>query len=871
MSISIASVKNKLSPKELRRFAVGLLLILFAVWTAISVISHNYTDYHPYYDGIIYPPPRPINNLGGPAGAMASKVLIDSFGYLSVFAPVLLLIWGILRLAKASRKDALLATGEVIAGHGIVAALLALPGGSLSQKIAGNYGLALAHSMKSTFGSIGAYFIGILLFLFFIAIVIRPDAKDRIIAAIRKTIERRRRAAVHKAEETIPKEKGALDHEESIQPTTVNTGITGSIISREKRTPTKPDTKKAEPTPELSEPSEPINDGRATRMEYIPPPIRRTDQETIKPTQPPPPPPERTIDPKKLLTEKQPADSERLPQKEPAPSSTKGEEQAPNAEPKIGHEPPLPEPIPLEEQKKPTSASQKEIKDSGPKKPEEKPKPKVPYKYTPPSLDILTHSAPESSSSSDINLHQQAQRLIETLKSFNVEGEIKEICPGPVITRYELEPAVGVKVSRIANLADDIALALKAQDIRIVAPIPGKGAVGIEVPNEEIQTVRIRSVLGSETFRKSKYPLPLSLGKRVDGSPAIVDLEKMPHLLIAGATGSGKSVCINSIITSLVYAKSPEELRLILIDPKRLELSVYDGIPHLTAPIVVEPKHASLALQWAVDEMDARYQQLSTVGVRSIADYNDHVERFAEEKDGAKTDIAEQLKKLPYVVVVIDELADLMVLVSSEIEEPIARLAQMARAVGIHLVIATQRPSVDVITGLIKANFPSRIAFKVRSKVDSRTILDMGGAERLLGQGDMLYLPSGYAEPIRIHGSLITTEETEHIVSYLRTFPNPFPDDMLDFEEQEEAIAAAGEQDELFWEAAKVVVMYQQGSTSFLQRKLRVGYTRAGCIIDQLADAKIVGPHQGSKAREVLVDNLETLEELKEQLEASLR
>jgi len=854
--------KNSKTPQNkpewsFRGVIASVMLAAFAVWLFLSIIGAPSASSELSRVG--------FNRFGGPAGALAASILVSSFGYLSVCIPLIIILLAIARLFEIRLRKTLVLSGEIISGHAILAGLLGLPGSGLSMNIVGGYGLALSSSMKSVFGGFGAYLFAITLFLGFIAAVARLDIRSSFVAAkdgvaslqnwLSARRERREARRDASREEVFAKYSNRV--RESHQPG----GITGSLIpgdlSKVKLSPEakteKIDVVERERPQEKTEPLK--------YMEYIPPPIRRTiavkDKavERVKPEAPPPAPIGHleTIDPAAL---RKTEEKRHIP---PIAAPFLNDALEEESLPVIGREPPLPEPVISDEPLKMTS-----VYDSKPVEPRrETPAPTPnfepkafsgPYKYTPPPLNILTDPEPDNDSVSDTALHRQSQRLLETLRSFNVDGEIREICPGPVITRFELEPAVGVKVSRIANLADDIALALKAQDIRIVAPIPGKGAVGIEVPNENIQTVRIKSEISSEDFNSKKHSLPLALGKRVDGTPAVADLTKMPHLLIAGSTGSGKSVCINSIITSLVYSKSPKEVRLVLIDPKRLELSVYKGIPHLAAPIVVEPKHASIALNWATMEMDSRYKLLSQVGVRSIADYNDYIDAHKERAD---------LEKLPYIVVVVDELADLMVMVASEIEEPIARLAQMARAVGIHLIIATQRPSVDVITGLIKANFPSRIAFKVRSKIDSRTILDMGGAERLLGRGDMLYLPSGYADAIRIHGCLITTEETERIVRYLSTFPNPYPT-MIDLDEQEAINASQVDQDELFWEAAKIVVMYQQGSTSFLQRKLRIGYTRAGCIIDQLENAGIVGSFQGSKAREVLVKDLDTIDEMRQ-------
>ena len=467
-----------------------------------------------------------------------------------------------------------------------------------------------------------------------------------------------------------------------------------------------------------------------------------------------------------------------------------------------------------------------------------------------PTIDILTPALVRSQKFSEEELQNTAKNLFEALKTFRVDGTVTAITPGPIITRYEVEPAPGVKISRIAQLADDLALALKVRDV-MITPVPGKGTIGIEVPNAETEAVYVRSVLESPAFANTKASLPMALGKGIAGEPIVADLAKMPHLLIAGATGSGKSVCINTILTSLIFKKTPMELRLLMIDPKRLELSIYDGIPFLIGPVVVENKEASAALNWVLIEMERRYRVLADARVRSLAEYNSSVQRKPE--TGAP---------LPFIVVVVDELADLMMTVANEIEEPIARLAQMSRAVGIHLILATQRPSVDVVTGIIKANFPSRIAFKVRSKIDSRTILDMNGADRLLGMGDMLYLPSGFSEPIRIHGSFISTEETEKLVNFLKNFQNP-QKTTLSFKEEVAQRASSQERDELFWEAAKIIVMSQKGSASHLQRKLRIGYTRAASLIDQLESAGIVGPFEGSKAREVSVKTLEELDKMK--------
>lgn len=466
--------------------------------------------------------------------------------------------------------------------------------------------------------------------------------------------------------------------------------------------------------------------------------------------------------------------------------------------------------------------------------------------YHPPGLDLLDESPvkrrkPEGQTNG-------AELLAKALGTFDVgiDGPI-ETFPGPVITRYEFRPAPGVKVNQVVGLADDLALALSASRVRIVAPVPGKAAVGVEVPNRDPAMVPLTQIIGSDEFASSEAILPLALGETIDGQPFVADLAAMPHLLIAGATGSGKSVCINVIITSLLFRHHPNDVRLLFVDPKRLELSVYAGIPHMERPVVTHPRGAERLLADAAREMDERYKTLAGLGVRNIADYN----RKAPEN-----------QKLPYIVIVVDELADLMMSQSAaRIELLITRLAQMARAVGIHLILATQRPSVDVITGLIKANFSCRIAFQVASKIDSRTILDVNGADKLLGRGDMLYLSPGVAEPVRVHGAYISNAETSAIVDFLKS-QNVAPEALSSFSGTVESDAAGesehdesdpdGSNDKLFQEAAEVVIRHKQGSVSLLQRRLGIGYQRAARLIDKLEESGIVGAYDGSKAREVL-------------------
>ena len=470
--------------------------------------------------------------------------------------------------------------------------------------------------------------------------------------------------------------------------------------------------------------------------------------------------------------------------------------------------------------------------------------------YSLPPLGYL-NEAPPHSEQAEAELLGLATRLAEKCKEFNVTGQIKHICPGPVVTTYEFKPDPGVKYSRVVSLVDDLCLALKAESIRIDR-MPGKPHVGIEVPNPRRETIFLREVIESRPFRESGSKLTIALGKTIDGLNYVADLAKMPHLLIAGTTGAGKSVGVNSLIVSILYRARPDEVKFILIDPKRLELGLYEDIPHLATPIIVDPKLASRSLKWAVAEMERRYRDLAGWGVRNIDGYNTEIMRrnLVKEYD----DKGEPWKPLPYIVIIIDELADLMMTSGREVEESITRLAQMARAVGIHLVLATQRPSVDVITGLIKANFPSRISFRVSSKVDSRTIIDTNGAEQLLGRGDMLFLPPGTSRLIRVHGAYIDEQEITKIVAHIKAQGPPSYDESIT-QSDEEALGletTGGEHDELFEEALRICVEMKRASTSVLQRRLRIGYGRAAAILDIMEREGLIGQADGSRPRPVL-------------------
>lgn len=503
----------------------------------------------------------------------------------------------------------------------------------------------------------------------------------------------------------------------------------------------------------------------------------------------------------------------------------------------VAEEMPVAEPA-KQETTKPEVQKETAQQPAAPAEPAEKP-------YVFPPINLLGRDPGNSGGSGILEQQKNGRKLEMTLKSFGVEARVINVSAGPTVTRYEVSPSQGVKVSKIVNLADDIALNLAASGIRIEAPIPGKAAVGIEVPNKETKSVYLRTVLESDAFRKHPSKLAFALGEDITGNPIVTDIAKMPHLLIAGATGSGKSVCINTLITSILYKADPKEVKLLLVDPKVVELSVYNGIPHLLIPVVTDPKKASAALNWAVREMLERYNDFAACGVRDIKGFN----AMKEEK-------GEPEAKMPQIVIIIDELADLMMAAPGEVEDSICRLAQMARAAGMHLIIATQRPSVDVITGVIKANIPSRLAFAVSSGIDSRTILDMVGAEKLLGKGDMLFYPSGQSKPSRIQGAFVTDKEVEQIVDFLRKSSRPgYTQEMVD---QITAVAknAGGpseETDEFFEQAVDLILEKEKASVSMLQRQFRIGYNRAARLMDELERRGLVGPEEGSKPRKVLI------------------
>jgi len=473
--------------------------------------------------------------------------------------------------------------------------------------------------------------------------------------------------------------------------------------------------------------------------------------------------------------------------------------------------------------------------------------------YQVPPLSLLTNSFAEEKTDTKLNINENVKILEGTFANFGISAKVVGVIQGPTVTRYEIHPAPGVKISKITNLSNDIALSFAVASVRIEAPIPGKNAVGIEVPNRKRINVYLKEVLESDEFQNEKYKLSIALGIDIGGKPIISDLTELPHLLIAGATGSGKSVCINNVILSILCKLSPDAVRFLMIDPKRVELNIYNGIPHLLIPIVTDASKAIKVLNWAISEMEKRFKIFAEVGVRNLDGYNEYVRNINNDID-----------TLPYIIIVIDELADLMLSSPAKAEESLCRLAQMTRATGIHLIIATQRPSVDIITGSIKVNFPSRVAFAVSTQVDSRTILDVNGAEKLLGNGDMLFSPVGASKPIRAQGAFVAEKEIRNVVSYLmeNSPPPEYEQEVLEYKKNKNILRETEEEeeDELFNEAVSIIINSKQASISILQRKLRIGYTRAARLIDVMEKKEIVGPYDGRNPRKILISNEEYLD-----------
>lgn len=795
---------------ERRREILGVLLLAGTTLLFLALVtdelqgsSHRQMSSYSQYSNIL-----------GPPGAAVASFLYILLGQASHVLYFLAAVWGLMliRHTPLDRLPARLVGLMFLCGA--IAGLLHV--NSAEDALTGGMvGAFVGQRLFSSFGIIGANVIGVTLSIVgvllateFLLVTMASTARELVVLMLRSLAELLKRYQQRRDERAAMREAMQWDEEEEIA---------------------------AESPEKSAAPRE--------RVINIRPEISRADDPF-----PPVPEPEQLVIP------------------------TEPEELEPDLPEEVAEEAPAPEPeAPVEVEAEVTQPARKLSAANGAPKTPVRPRRKTqeigelpddyvyPKRYTLPPLDLFEegdYSVPQDLTE---QLHETSAVLEETLQTFSIEARVTDVTRGPTITRYELEPAPGIKVSRFLSLADDLALALKAHRVRVEAPIPGKGRVGIEVPNKDREPVVIHDLLKSPVFRKSKAKLPLCLGKDIAGDVSVADLATMPHLLVAGATGAGKTVCVKSLLASLLCHHKPEELQLMLIDPKMVELSIFNDIPHLITPVVIDPKKAASALNWLITEMEERYSLFAHLRVRNIEVYNQSVENGEIEMEGDEGSQEQSsvsvIRKLPYIVCVIDELADLMMLARAEVEDAIARLAQLARAVGIHLIIATQRPSVDVLTGVIKANFPARISFQVSSRVDSRCILDEIGAERLIGQGDMLYLPAGQSKPTRIQGAFVSDEEMNRLIAYLKTqAPPQYRDEIEKFGQKKDSqVDLAEEHDELFDDAVRVVLETGQASISMVQRRLRVGYTRAARLIDMMELKGIVGPHTGSKAREILV------------------
>ncbi len=810
---------------------LGVCLIAIALLMALSLLSHSPED-----------PPnstRPnelAQNLVGWLGAHVSYHLLFSVGYGAYALIVLAVVWGWNHLRMSSVRSLVMYSVILFSLMVIycgATGVLFWERPTMAWKLGGWLGFMLSSSLLVPYlGTVGSYIS--LITLFVVLLMVATDIPFNRIPEW--TFFKKREEKSDNNE--IPPEVVQVEDTDQKKNRTEEEIVADPILNNWEK-----DELTEVPEPDIAKDIDELLEKHTEETVADPIPdvaqVEREEDELIEV-----PKPEIADDKSEKHEEKEEIVADPIPD---VAQVEREEDKLPEVEFEIVDETPEPEPEPVP---------------SKPKK-KKKIKRKRSSTYLLPNLKLLEDPPPGDGIIDRETLFKGAQALEQSLSNFGVQGKVVQVNPGPVITTYEVAPPPGVKVSKIVGLADDLALVMKAQSIRIQAPIPGKAAVGIEVPNPEPYTVFLKEILESRTFEQSDSKLMLGFGKTASGDPYCADLAKMPHLLIAGATGAGKSGCINALISSILFRCTPEEVRFIMVDPKMLELSIYNDIPHLLAPVVVDPKMASGALKWAVSEMENRYRTMAQFTARNITDFNAKMARLRQEAP-TEEDRDEIPDALPYIVVVIDELADLMMTAPSDIESSLARLAQMARAVGIHLIIATQRPSVNVITGTIKANFPTRIAFRVASKVDSRTIIDANGGEKLLGRGDMLFLPPGQPEPIRLHGAWIDTEETEQLVAWVRDQDVEL--DGVEFEgENSDLSVADNERDARFDEALRLVVIHQQGSASLLQRRMKVGYSRAARLVDELEAAGIVGPPNGSsKGREVLVDEdyLEELEEL---------
>lgn len=806
-----------ISPEK-RKKLLGILISVFSILLLISIVSYSRADesslrfsFSDLYSGI------GVNNLIGILGAYTSYFFIRvTVGIFSIVIPVIIFLWGFSLFKKIPFRILIVTSNFLLLSALLLSAFFGIVRNRLNVfysvfELSGRAGDYLGNLIASLLGAIGGLLLlgTAVLVMLIIVFDVKPEKIYHWLKAFVLWFKHMFGGSDEETDSEEPKAKVSLsDNLEKIK-----------SLRKEKK-------KKEEPKDDDGE-------SEVIEGEVIP---DQTKIRIIRKDEPEPPKPEPVKPEKTAKGVKEPKETG-----EETAGEKKDESKKPKEEPAV-------------------DITQKEIEMNAPDQWEEK------ILYKKPSLELLEPVVQEDFKVAEEELKRNAELLKEKLKLFDIEIKDISVTPGPVVTLYEIVPAPGVKISKIVSLEHDIALALAARGIRIIAPIPGKSAIGVEIPNAQASIVNARSVLSKIAERKEE--LPLALGKDIAGDVYFTDLAKMPHLLIAGSTGSGKSVGVNMIISSLLYAKHPSEVKFAIIDPKKIELSFYNQLrkhflavsPDLDEEIITNPQNAVLLLKSVEYEMEKRYDKLAKAGVRNIIDYNTKVkDPVKKPKD------TEQMKHypLPYIIMIIDELADLMITAGKEVEEPIARLAQLARAVGIHLVLATQRPSVNVITGVIKANFSARLAYQVATKIDSRTILDMNGAEQLLGRGDMLFLPSGTPKPFRIQNAFISTDEVERLTDYISKQPSysrPFFLPSLYEKKKEAAGGFLDDKDPLFDDAARVIVRHQQGSVSLLQRRLKLGYSRAARIVDQLEEAGIVGPNDGSKAREVIVESEEQLE-----------
>ncbi len=807
------------------RFEIAAVIILaFAVLVFLSLVSYNESDYVPF----ITPTSSASKNLIGIVGASISGILLNGIiGWTAYLIPALL----VLMAWQIFKSRSLLPRVSQILGYSLfivsLSALFELFGGNGSI-----IGSAVSDIFTYLFGLIGA---GILLAAIFLASLLVITnlsfaflsenvqiALDNFRIHFDEWQTKRQQAQKVQAKETADKKP-----EKSDGKPTISAGETAAVNKKEKTE--KSDGKVSEMIKEFADAPQ-IKTEKPENLQEIPFETKSASEELSVPT---------ISSAAEKIELKD--DSFKDLNEEIAPIAISPIRETGELAPDLIEEEAMVEPVPVTAQK-----------------------PQNFDNYILPTSEFLTAPPPHLEQKEE-ELLQTAQQLTEKTKEFKVDGRVMHICQGPVVTTYEFKPDPGVKYSRVTGLADDLCLALKAESIRIER-IPGKAFVGIEVPNQKRETIHLREVVESKKFTDSGSLLTIALGKKIDGLNYVADLAKMPHLLIAGATGAGKSVGVNSLIVSVLYKAKPDEVKFIMVDPKRLELGLYADIPHLATPIITDPKRAAIALKWAVSEMEKRYKDLAGWSVRNIDGFNEEVKK--RNADEHFDDDGNPWKTLPFIVIIIDELADLMMVSGKEVEESITRLAQMARAVGIHLVLATQRPSVDVITGLIKANFPSRISFRVSSKVDSRTIIDANGAERLLGRGDMLFLPPASSQVVRVHGAFVDEKEIFKIVEHVKAQGKPEYDTTITKteEEMDDGGELPGRKDELFWDAVRTVVTAKKASTSLLQRHLRIGYGRAAAILDAMVKEGYIGDQDGSsRARPILQKAYSDLQDIEEQ------